>query len=426
MLGDTILARASADGSSERAVLRLSGPRALDAVALVFAPPPPAQRCTVDGHVQVLSHAVPAMALVLPAPRSYTGELQVELHVPGSPLLVDLLQRELLQRGAAFGVRPAQPGEFTRRAFEHGRMDLGQVEGVLALIFAEDRAAVARALSLLHGGLADATARLRALLQEALAMVEAGLDFEAGDTGAVPVAAWLEPLQRAMAAARELAAALPALRQGGELLLLGQANAGKSSLCNVLAGCAAVLVDSVPGTTRDVVRVELAPGLALWDAPGDLAAAGEFEQAALQLRDRVGAAAAAALLVVDPSQPVLPATLLPVLAVVVTKADLGLPPPPLPAGVPQFTVSARTGSGIEALRTFLRARARGGAADVGGPQRQALAEVQDALAAALQQVAAGAGGEVLATDLRRALLALDQIAGSHSPEQLLDRIFARF
>ena len=348
MLGDTILAQATADGAGERAIVRLSGPAARAVAAPVFAPALPEQRGQAEGTLRIRDRDVPALALVMPGPRSFTGEDVVELHLPGSPLLVAGLRDDLLARGAEAGVRLAQPGEFTARACANGRLDLAQAEGLLMVLHAADRRALATSAQWLRGGMSEALAALRERLGDALALLESGLDFEAGETGTVAeseVEALLAPAGVRIA---ELRAALPAAAPGGEVLLLGAANAGKSSLCNALARRAGtatreLLVDAVAGTTRDLVRVPLGAsgegagahgvgehgvreyGAVLWDAPGDLDEPAAWDAAALQLRDRLAGRAAAALAVIDATAPRWPATGgatdLPWLAVVITKAD---------------------------------------------------------------------------------------------------------
>ncbi|MGE3174491.1 MAG: GTPase [Planctomycetota bacterium] len=431
VLDDTIHAVASPPGGGARAVLRLSGPDARRAAATVFGPAPPAGRAQVEGHVEAFGRRLPALALWMPGPASYTGEDVVELHVPGSPALVAELQRAM---AAALGarLRPARPGEFTARACRNGRLDLLQAEGVLLLIHGADRAATAAGAAWLGGGLSAAVQRARAALQDALALVETGLDFEVGETGEVPDAAWRTPIAAADAALHLLARSVPAIAVGGEVLLVGPSNAGKSSLCNALAGRDAVLVDAAPGTTRDLVRVEVVPGLALWDAAGDLDAPHEIDRRALELRDRLGAQAAAALLVVDPdAQRPVAAPPVPLLAVVCTHADRGgtaaavapwLPSLPWAASLPRFQVGNGTGAGIAALREFLIAHAGAGAGDAGAPIRDAIQRAQVALAAA----AAASAPELVSVDLQAALAALGEIDGRHGPEDVLDRIYGRF
>src|SRR5690606_1044234 len=141
----------------------------------------------------------------------------------------------------------------TARACRHGRLDLAQAEGVLLLLQAADAAAAAEAAQWLRGGYSEAAAALRQRLQESLALLEAGLDFTADETGAVPTAEWLGPLADIEQGLAALLASLPAAAPGGEVLLLGRANAGKSALANALAGDDAALVDGTPGTTRDLL-----------------------------------------------------------------------------------------------------------------------------------------------------------------------------
>jgi tRNA modification GTPase len=424
----TIYAIASPPGPSPRAVLRLSGPAAIAAAELVFAPALPTDRAQVEGQVRVRNRSVRALALVMPGPRSYTGEDTVELHVPGSPLLLGEIMAEFARHAGPLALAPAAPGEFTRRAFVHGRIDLAQAEGVLLLIHGEAEDAQRLGLQWLQGGLSQAIAAVRSDLQDASALVAASLDFTDGETGEVPDPLWHVPLVRGIARMEQVLAELPAALPSGEVLLLGAANAGKSSLCNALAGRDAVLVDSVPGTTRDLVRVELARGVALWDAPGDLAAPEDADRAALLLRDRLGQRAACALMVLDPAAPHVPSTGLPLLAVVWTKCDLTGPEDAerlLPrdwSRLPQFVVSARTGAGIGALREFLLERGSAGAGVACAPLRE---RIQQACAAARSALSAQLG-ELAGADLELALQELGAIDGTHSPEDLLDRIFSRF
>ncbi len=369
----------------------------------------------------------------MPGPRSYTGEDCVELHLAGSPVLIAEVAAQMC---AACGpsLRPALPGEFTARACQNGRMDMAQAEGVLMLIHGEDAREVARGASWLAGGLSAAVSRVRSLAQDALALVEAGLDFEAGDTGEVDESLWRDPLVAAHAEAIALVAAMPRAIAGGEALLLGRSNAGKSSLCNALAQRDAALVDAVSGTTRDVLRVELAPGVAVWDAPGDLENPLDVDRAALTLRNRLAGRASSAVIVVDSADiPSGLASSLPCLCVVWTKRDLRGEPgdadrerlrraAPFTEGAPQFVVSASTGDGLPALRAFLAERSRRGAADPGGPQRHAATLAL----AALKRAVASPQAELASQDLQEALAALGQIDGQHGVEDLLDRIYRRF
>ena len=436
MIGDTIVAVATAAGPSARAALRISGPRAFELAGRVFEPPLPRARAQVDGHVAVSGREVEAYALTMVAPRSFTGEDVVELHVPGSQLLARQLQERMLAQGDVQGAREALPGEFTARACQNGRLSLAQAEGLLLLLHAQDRREAEAAVQWLHGGLAKAARELRSELQDLLALLEVGLDFDDQDTGAVAPALWREPMPGLAERLDALLASLPVSAPGGELLLVGAANAGKSSLANALAGAEQALVADLAGTTRDLLRVEVAPGVHVWDAPGDLVDPSGADAAALQLRERLAGRAAGLLLVLDATAPEVPPMALrsptPWFGVVWTKCDL-VPSPPalggevrgrLPHERRVFVTSAQDQRGVEALREAIAAGAGSGAADAGGPLRTALQRCREGLGRAID--AAAMGPEVVAVELQAALAALDGVAGEHSPEHLLDRIYGRF
>lgn len=433
MIGDTIFATASAPGPSARAVVRFSGPAAFDAVEAALGTKLPRERAQRTVAFGIEGFRVDALVLCMPGPRSYTGEDCVELHVPGSATLV----AELCARARATdrgGLRPALPGEFTARACQNGRMDLAQAEGVLLLVHGEDAAQLRSGAVWLSGGLSAAVARIRSRCQDGLALLEAGLDFEDGDTGEVEESAWRQPLREAAQQSAKLLQSMPRAAVGGEALLLGRSNAGKSSLCNALLGRDALLVHGTPGTTRDLVRVELPSGAALWDAPGDLEDPDSVDRAALELRAKLSGRAAASVVVVDPREvPQRLASPLPCVAVVWTKADVDggpaveqrhalLAAAPFVAGAPEFSVSSRTGAGLDALREHLARHSRSGAFDPGAPVRHALADA----AAALERAATAAQAELASHDAQDALRQLGRIDGSHGVDDLLDRIYGRF
>lgn len=442
MLDDTIVAIASPPGRSARGVIRVSGPRAFAAVEALVETPLPRARGVHAGRVRVRGGDVAALLLTMPAPRSFTGEDVVELHLPGSPLLLDRVLAALCEAGA----RLATPGEFTRRAHEHGKLGLEQAEAVAALIHAQGEAARRAALHALSGGLAAAVAQVRAAVQDAAALIEAGLDFSDGETGEVDPAAWLPALSRARAQLAELIAQMPVVEAGGEVLLRGVANAGKSSLCNALLGRDELLVDARAGTTRDVLVVRLTDGATLLDAPGDLAASDGVDRDALALRDRLAARAAGVLLVVDAGAPQLPDVGgLTVFGSVLTKLDSCADAPAETASLaevatwlaarglpalppPWFLTSARTGRGLPALREFLARRASGHAAQGAAFSRWrgAFTAADVAVARAIDAGHAGRSDELVAADLAEALAALDAVSGRSTPEDLLDRIFAAF
>lgn len=443
MLGDTIVALASAPGIGERAVLRLSGPEARAAAALVFAPPLPDERCRIDGVVRVRGLQFEAMALFLRGPRSFTGEDTVELHVLGSPLLVELLIEALCGDGKGLGVRVALPGEFTARAVQNGKLDGLGVEGLLVLLHAADRQQVAMGVQWLQGGNGAIVHTVRAALQDTLALLEAGLDFDEQEAGAVPTSAWAPQVQRINAQLAQVLAAAPVVAAGGEVMLLGCSNAGKSSLCNALAERPEVLVDAEPGTTRDVLRVAIGDDAAVFDAPGDLDQPAAEDTIALALRGSLVGGARGVLLVLDASSPRVPTLALaqlataglPVFGLVWTKRDLAPELPAVPAAVaavlppdaPVFVTSATMGLGIDGLRAWLRRIAKAAPVAAGAELRRGLADAAAAVLRALQLASADqVAPELVAVDLQAALRALDGLVGNHSPEALLDRIYARF
>ena len=425
MLGDTIYAIASPPGAAARGILRLSGPESRAAAGQVLVAPLPASRAAVESAVSLLGRTVPCLVLVMPGPRSFTGEDVVEIHLPGSPLLLDVLAG-----GWVGGVRLATPGEFTRRAFENGRIDLAEAEAVAQLIHAADEEETRFASGVLRGGLADVVSSMRGSIQDSLALIEAGLDFTRGETGAVPAERWRPALERARRECGHLMQGLPTTGIHGEILLLGAANAGKTSLANALAGRPMALVAQAPGTTRDVLEVEIAPGLRLLDGPGDLPDPAGVDRDAIGLRDRLTQRAAAVICVVDPTGPHLPKTDLPIVAHVFTKADLC--PGEAPAGgsdggdVPSFVVSSKTGAGLEELRAHLRKSVGGGPRGLTSRLHEVLAGVETLLAQALAGGGDGTAEELIAADLREALSGLDSIHGRSDPEEVLDRIFAGF
>lgn len=431
MIGDTIQAVTSPPGSAPRGILRISGPAALAAASSALDRPLPRQRVGLDAALEVAGHRVDCYALVMPGPRSYTGEDVVELHLPGSPVLLALVSESLLPLA-----RLASPGEFTRRAFEHGRLDLSEADAVLALIHAADMEEGRFALEVLRGGLADSVDEIRRQVQDALAAIEAGLDFTDGETGEVDPSLWLPKLQTARDLCAGLVAGLPEANFAGEVLLLGAANAGKSSLVNALLGREEALVGDQEGTTRDVLVFELAAGVRLLDGPGDVEGGAAHDQAALTLRDRLSQRAAGVVSVVDLTDPRPIGSELAMVAQVFTKSDLlssevvdavvEACAPSRPAGIPVFVTSAVNGSGVKELCAGLCQRVGGGPRGLTARLHAALSQVQGSVQEALVAAEQGVLEELVAVDLAAALDALDSIHGRSSPEDLLDRIFGAF
>ncbi len=455
----TIAAIASPSGPGLRGLIRLSG---ADAARLVLATTrlvgdfAPHRRGIHLGRFRDHRGEQPLLLLWMPAPRSYTREDVAELHLPGSPWLLEAALARLLELGA----EPAQPGEFTRRAFENGRIDLLEAEGVLALVQAAGEAECRAASSLLLGGLGVRVAGLRAELEELRALCEASLDFDQSDTGHVPIEELGRLGQRVRAGLeealsweerREPLAGLP------RIVLAGAPNAGKSTLFNALAADARALVSDLAGSTRDVL-------VGIWPIAGvdcrlvDTAGL-DPEHSGLSDPDRQARARARAeleacdliLWLADPASGRSRSVALgiealpkgPGCCLVWTKKDLGPVRPPFPhPGLPAVWVSAARREGLDELASLAAtqlglagsspalAEVSGGGGGDGRAlslrHRRALGIARDQLDGALGLLRSSAPLDLAAEALRLATAALDGIAGRTTPEDLLDRIFARF
>jgi len=260
---DTIVALSSSSGPGERAVVRLSGPNARVVVDAVFLASrdregAASRRALQPGFLTLtgVHSPLPATLYFFPAPRTYTGQDLAELHTVSSPPLVERLIADLLAAGA----RPAQPGEFTLRAFLAGKKDLPQAEAVLAVIEAGSDADLTAALAQLAGGVTQPLASLRDDLLNLLADVEAALDFVDEDIEFVTKTATLNRIAAGMAHLTNLRRQLDDRTVSGRVFrvaLVGEPNAGKSSLFNALVGTAAAIVSPTAGTTRDYLTARL-------------------------------------------------------------------------------------------------------------------------------------------------------------------------
>lgn len=435
-LTDTVFARASGAGQAAIAVVRVSGSLAGSVLASLAGRLPKPRRATLrwlrdprDG--EALDQA---MVLWFPGPASYTGEDSAELHLHGGSAVVTAITDAL----ARLGCRPAEPGEFTRRAFLNGRMDLTQAEAIADLIAAETAIQRRQALRQAEGALATLYSGWAHRLTRILAQQEAAIEFEMddlpSDTG---------DLARAAAAAleTEISAHLDdggrgeTLREGLSIVILGAPNAGKSSLLNALAGHDAAIVSPQAGTTRDIVecRIDLAgvPAV-IADTAGLRETTDEVEREGVRRAKRRAAdadlvlAAFAADQMPDRDTLALVASAQSVL-VVATKSDLG-PPPSIPGGPTILSTSARTGAGLGALRAALEA---GAVRKAGLGVAPGLTRVRHraALTEAVAQLAAARNAalpELAAEGYRAAIWALGRLTGRVEVEQVLDAVFRDF
>jgi tRNA modification GTPase len=440
---DTIFALATAAGRAAVAVVRVSGPRSTEITsALCGRLPPPrvaAVRLLRHGGVELDE----ALVLRFERPASYTGEDSVEFHVHGGRAVVEALLATL----SALGARFAEPGEFTRRAFENGRLDLAQAEGVADLIDAETEAQRRQALGQVGGALSRRYERWRDLLVQALAMLEAAVDFPDED---LPE----EVAERARPGLRELSTELDAalsdvsrgrrVRDGFRIAIVGAPNAGKSTLLNGLAERDAAIVTDVAGTTRDVIEVPLVFGgykVLLADTAGLRDTSDAIEAEGVRRAKAWAEDADLRLWIVDgfhvKQGEDRPEAVRTGDWVILNKADIA-DPVNLAAAADHWTgkgltvlrLAGKSEDGAATLRNALAshvAEALSGAEFPAATRlrhAERLAEAKGYLERALSDV--GLEVELAAEDVRLAARALEKISGRIDPEDVLGRVFSTF
>lgn len=438
----TIVARATPPGIGGIAVVRVSGPLARTIATRMLGELPKARKATFrtfrDAAGRMLDQGI---ALYFPAPHSFTGEDVLELHGHGGPVVV----AGLVDAALALGARLAEPGEFSRRAFQNDRLDLAQAEAIADLIASGSMQAARAALHSLSGAFSGAVDDLKEKLIQLRLYVEAAIDFPEEEIDFLSdraLKARVEDCANSFRQLRNNARIGRVLRDGYRVVIVGRPNAGKSSLLNCLSGQEAAIVTEVAGTTRDILReqinldgllVELVDTAGLREDPDRIEAEGirrareamNRADAVLWVQDATGEQRACEM----------PDDHLPEnvpLVVVRNKADLsGDVPGLLQAEPPVVAISATTGAGIDALRSELRRLA--GYRNLGEGAFTARQRHVDALERAHRHFDTGRAalrearaGELFAEELKLSQQALSEITGAFSNDDLLGRIFSEF
>lgn len=438
----TIAAVSTAPGAGAVSMIRVSGPDALRVADLATDGRASSQPARLARHCEVKDTQGIALddglLTVFPGPRSYTGEDCVEFTGHGGILAT----REVLGRFLACGAVPAGPGEFTRRAFLNGKMDLTQAEGVMDLISAQTRLALRAARSQLDGTLGRKTTEARDQLLEALAHLEAWIDFPEEDIDPQTGGQLRDRVRAVLAAVDAMLATADqgrVLREGVRTVIFGEPNVGKSSLLNRLLGFERAIVSELAGTTRDTIEETInlhGIPLRLVDTAGMREAEDRIEAEGIQRTVRQIEAADLLLEIADASQPrpadaVFPASHATHL-LVLNKIDLG--EDPSWTGLPAVRLCCNTGEGFEQLSECIRDALHFGEVDWGehavainARHQASLLLARSALNAALELLEDQAmDAELAAIDLREALDALGEIPGRVDTEDLLGVIFSSF
>jgi len=431
---DTIFAPASGVGRTAISVLRISGAGCSDALAAI-APGAefPDRRAVLVMLRRPGSREPLDQALItrFRAPRSFTGEEMAEIGVTGGRAVTAAVVKAL---AVIPGLRLAEPGEFAWRAFVNGKIDLSEVEGLANLVEAETEAQRRQAQRIAGGALSRACEAIRASLLEAMAAVEAQIDFSDVEDAEELT---LDAVKRAARAALELidralatADVAERVREGFTVVIAGPPNVGKSTLMNALAGRDVAITSPIPGTTRDLIEVFLdlrGYPVTLVDTAGIRDSADPIEQEGVARARRRAASADLTLWLDDGSGGAASVVGSPVLAVR-TKIDL-LPQNVLAPAAAKFAISAKTGAGVDRLLDALadlaeeRMSSHEPALLIVERHRRAFEEARAALAATLGPDAAE--WELIAEDLRRAAAAMDRVVGRIGAEDVLGEIFAR-
>ncbi len=467
-LEDTICAIATPVGEGGIGIVRLSGPQSLTVASRVVRLRSNRPLTSVSSHRLYLAdlvipatdkrndHALDhdrtqaaglldeALVVYMKAPRSFTAEDVVEIQSHGGALVLELICRVCVESGA----RMAEPGEFTKRAFLNGRLDLSQAEAVLDTIRATSTAGLHIAQRHLRGELAREVDQARASLLTVLAHVEAGIDFVDEDIAFLQRDELVRIVREAYAVVQKLAATAQEgriLREGARVVILGRPNVGKSSLLNRLLREERAIVTAIAGTTRDVIEESIdlhGVMIRLIDTAGLRDTEDLVEREGIKRTRAAQDEADLALVVLDGTAPLTndDRDLLQSVrdrkhVVVLNKADLAqtLATEAALVGRPTYPISAKTGLGVETVKSALRAQLVSGGFEAAESvtvtnvrHRDALRRAGESLSQALESVQGGMAGELVSIDVRAAADALGEITGAITTDEILAQIFSEF
>ena len=430
---DTICALASGPPPAAIATLRLSGPDVRSIIEKRLSKPSLTPRRATLVEVRSDDGAVidEGLAVFMPGPASYTGEDTLEITLHGGRMIIELALKAFMSAGA----RLAEPGEFTRRAFEAGKLDLTRAEAVADLIDAESEAQLDQALRQMDGALETLYSDWRIQMTECLALLEASIDFpdeeDAPDRVDGPVAEKINTLLEGLDQALAEGNITERIRDGFRVAILGKPNAGKSTLLNQLAKRDAAIVTDIPGTTRDVVEVRLTlGGYLVWvsDTAGLRETEDIVEAEGVRRARQAGAEADVRIWLFDARDPIEKDLVQPGDIVVVNKSDLAAP------NVSRETllISAKQGQGIDRVEAAIVERLSGLTNNLSAPMitrarhRQGIERAKAHLLTALEHLNSGMGAEFTAEEVRLSSRELGSLTGHVETEMVLGAVFSSF